>query len=78
LISIFIQADKNILCALSCFQARKFYQLYSENTSERLNCNIEAISASDNSTAVGFITQAKYLSTTGDKLLQSITATLVS
>ncbi|WJX79161.1 hypothetical protein P8452_62307 [Trifolium repens] len=57
-------------------EARKFYQLYSENTSERLNCNIEAISASDNSTAVGFITQAKYLSTTGDKLLQSITSTL--
>ncbi|XP_012569397.1 uncharacterized protein [Cicer arietinum] len=53
-------------------EAMKFYRIYTKNTSERLNCNIEAISASDNSTAVGFKTQAEYLSTTGTKLHQSI------
>ncbi|XP_027352380.1 uncharacterized protein LOC113863134 [Abrus precatorius] len=53
-------------------QTRKFYRLYAENTLERLNCNIEAISASDNSTAVGFSNQAKFLFTTGAKLQESI------
>ncbi|KAK7245262.1 hypothetical protein RIF29_40099 [Crotalaria pallida] len=57
---------------LAYFEARKFYRLYTENASERLNCNIETISASDNSTADGFFTQAKPLSTVGAKLLQSI------
>ncbi|KAE9621865.1 hypothetical protein Lal_00032695 [Lupinus albus] len=57
---------------LSYYQARKFYRLYTENASERLNCNVEAITASDNSTAVGFSTQAKSLSTVGAKLLHSI------
>ncbi|KAI5432354.1 hypothetical protein KIW84_036190 [Lathyrus oleraceus] len=36
----------------------------------------KAISASDNSAAVGFKTQAKYLSTTGAKLLHCVTTTL--
>ncbi|XP_058737918.1 uncharacterized protein LOC131610067 [Vicia villosa] len=58
------------------YEAKKFYQLYTENTSERLNCNIDAISASDNSTAVGYKTRAKYLSTTGAKLLHCVTTTL--
>ncbi|CAK8543735.1 unnamed protein product [Lathyrus sativus] len=58
------------------YEAKKFYQLYTENTSERLNCNIEAISASDNSTAVGFKIQAKYLSATGAKLIHCIRTTL--
>ncbi|RDX82086.1 hypothetical protein CR513_37168, partial [Mucuna pruriens] len=61
---------------LAYYQARKFYGLYAENACERFNCNIEAISAPDKSTAVGFFTQAKFLCTTGAKLLQSIRSTL--
>ncbi|KAL2660319.1 hypothetical protein AAZV13_03G133900 [Glycine max] len=57
---------------LAHYETRKFYRLYAKNTCERFDCNIEAISASDNSTAVGFIAQAKSLSTTGAKLLQII------
>ncbi|XP_020213745.1 uncharacterized protein LOC109797974 [Cajanus cajan] len=57
---------------LAYYQTKKLYRLYAENTCERFNCIIEAISASDNSTATGFFTQAKSLSTTGAKLLQSI------
>ncbi|KAK7396498.1 hypothetical protein VNO78_17548 [Psophocarpus tetragonolobus] len=57
---------------LASHQTKKLYRLYTKNICERLNCNIEAISASDNSTAVCFFTQAKSLSTTGAKLLQSI------
>ncbi|XP_061341495.1 uncharacterized protein LOC133287827 [Gastrolobium bilobum] len=61
---------------LAYYEERKFYRLYKENTSERLNCNIEAISASDNSAAVGFLTQAKFLSTMGAKLLENIRSKL--
>ncbi|KAL5155278.1 hypothetical protein HKD37_19G054413 [Glycine soja] len=49
-----------------------YIRLYAKNTCERFDCNIETISASDNSTAAGFIAQVKSLSTTGAKLLQSI------
>ncbi|KAJ1387236.1 hypothetical protein SESBI_40149 [Sesbania bispinosa] len=62
---------------LTYYEARKFYRLYIKNTSERLNCNIEAISATDNSTAAGFLTQAKCLSTAGAKLLLSMGSKLV-
>ncbi|KAK7336962.1 hypothetical protein VNO77_17516 [Canavalia gladiata] len=61
---------------LAYYEIGKFYRLYAENAFERLNCNIEAISASDNSTAVGFFTQTKFLSKTGAKLLQSIRSKL--
>ncbi|KAL4369801.1 hypothetical protein HN51_014264 [Arachis hypogaea] len=61
---------------LAYFEARKFYQLYIENTSERLNCNIETISASDHSTAVTFFNQAKSLSVVGPKLFQRIKSNL--
>ncbi|TKY62266.1 p-hydroxybenzoic acid efflux pump subunit AaeB [Spatholobus suberectus] len=61
---------------LAYYEIRKLYRLYAKNTCERFDCNIEVISASDNSTAVSFLTQAKSLSTTGDRLHQSITSKL--
>ncbi|CAL0310420.1 unnamed protein product [Lupinus luteus] len=57
---------------LAYYEARKFYRLYTENASERLNCNLEAITASDNSNSVGLSTKAKSLTTVGAKLLHSI------
>ncbi|KAK7396499.1 hypothetical protein VNO78_17549 [Psophocarpus tetragonolobus] len=61
---------------LAYSQSRKLYPLYAKNTCERLNYNIEAISALDNSAAIGFFTQARSLCTTGTKLLQSIRSKL--
>ncbi|MED6121063.1 hypothetical protein PIB30_026687 [Stylosanthes scabra] len=58
------------LCVIHTFQARRFYRLYIENISERLNCNLETISATDNLTAVSFFSQAKSLSKVGSKLFQ--------
>ncbi|KAE9585497.1 hypothetical protein Lalb_Chr25g0289581 [Lupinus albus] len=56
--------------------ARQFYKIYTENAAERFSCTLEAITASDNSTALGFSTQAKSFSIVGAKLLHSIRSNL--
>ncbi|ESW34649.1 hypothetical protein PHAVU_001G169100 [Phaseolus vulgaris] len=57
---------------LAYFQTRNLCRLYNDNISERLNYNIKVICASNNSAGVGYFSQAKSLSTSGVKLLQSI------
>ncbi|KAL1350117.1 hypothetical protein HN51_014265 [Arachis hypogaea] len=55
---------------LAYYEVRKLYRLYTDNISERLNWNIDTITASDSSTAVGFSNQSMTLSTIGAKLFQ--------
>ncbi|OIW11233.1 hypothetical protein TanjilG_28324 [Lupinus angustifolius] len=61
---------------LAYYETRQFYRLYTENAAERLNCTLEAITASDNSTALGFSNQAKSLSIVGAKLRRRIRSNL--
>lgn len=46
--------------------------MYTENTSERVKIFIKAFSAEDKTLPKAFISQAKSLNKTGNKLLQSI------
>ncbi|CAL0326833.1 unnamed protein product [Lupinus luteus] len=61
---------------LAYYEARQFYRIYTENVAERLDFTLEAITASDNSSALGFSTQVKSLSIVGAKLLQNIRSNL--
>ncbi|KAF7818510.1 p-hydroxybenzoic acid efflux pump subunit aaeB [Senna tora] len=53
-------------------QVKNASRLYVENTCERFNHSVDAISALDKSTAISFFTQVKFLSKAGAKILQSI------
>ena len=59
-------------------QVNEIWKSYAENASERLNLFLEAFSAPDNSTALDSISQAKFFSERGDKLLQTIRLVEVS
>ncbi|XP_054802966.1 uncharacterized protein LOC129306396 [Prosopis cineraria] len=61
---------------LAHFQVKKAFGLYAENASERFSHNLEAISASDNSTARGLCIQSKSLAKVGAKLLQWVKSNL--
>ncbi|XP_028765600.1 uncharacterized protein LOC114750129 [Neltuma alba] len=57
---------------LACLQIRNVYKLYVAHASERLNHNLQALSALDNASALDWFTEAKSLSTVGSKLLDCI------
>ena len=63
-------------CTLT--QVNEIWKSYAENASERLNLFLEAFSAPDNSAALDSISQAKFFSERGDKLLQTIRLVEVS
>ncbi|RVW33789.1 hypothetical protein CK203_074811 [Vitis vinifera] len=57
---------------LASSEVNEIWKSYAENASERLNLFLEAFSAPDNSAALDSISQAKFFSERGDKLLQTI------
>ncbi|KAG5582900.1 hypothetical protein H5410_053527 [Solanum commersonii] len=57
---------------LAYFEVRKLYGMYAENASERLNLYIKALHSPNEQIAMEILSQAKPISLTGSKLLQSI------
>ncbi|KAH6798439.1 hypothetical protein C2S51_034923 [Perilla frutescens var. frutescens] len=57
---------------LACHRVQELCRLYGENASERMDIYLQAVTATDNRTKMELISQAKPLSETGAKLLQSI------
>ncbi|XP_004249813.2 uncharacterized protein [Solanum lycopersicum] len=57
---------------LAYFEVRKLYGMYAENASERLDLYIKALHSPNEQIAMEILSQAKPISQTGTKLLQSI------
>lgn len=58
---------------LACHRVQELCRVYAQNASQRMNLYLRASTATDNTTKMDIITQAKPLTETGAKLLQSIT-----
>ncbi|KAL8504662.1 hypothetical protein ACS0TY_016009 [Phlomoides rotata] len=60
------------LASILAWMIREMYRVYAENATQRMNIYLRAFMAANEQTKMELISQAKPLSETGDKLLQSI------